>query len=460
MAVVPLGTQAYSRVASSTPDTRLVNLYLEKDESGASADGLFRLQRPGLTRVASNLGPIRAVYQSDNTISNIPVVVAGNQWFRLDGDDRIAIGEVKDDGDACRIVATFERLGLVCAGKFYIYDGETVTVVQQRDKEDPAAPGITLTDLDPIIDVDVLNGYFILATSNGKFYWLVPGETSINPLNYATAEALPDGCVAVRRLRDDLFFFGSNSIEVWQATGDSDLTFQRAAGRLIDRGCSSRDSVAIFDNSLTWAGDDGIIYKMSDVPQRISTFGIEERIKDSNDLCSAWVFTTLGHKFYSLRIPNIGTFAFDAATQMWSEFASTGAANWVPHCGQDTVTGTICGDASGKLYRLDPDSSLDDGTPFLRLVTGTVTLPAKPQQNSSLAIGVGSDQPAIFKLRWNDPRRGWSQTIDLIARGEGDILNAWRIGVARAPSRTFEISTTSPAIIRITGAVANEAWRV
>jgi hypothetical protein len=460
MPAVPLGTQAYSRTASSTPDTRLVNLYIEKDESGSSADGLFRLQRPGLTRIAADLGPIRAVYQSDNTISNIPVIVAGDQWFRLDGEDRIAIGDVEDDGDTCRIVATFERLGLVSAGKFYIWDGEAVTIVQQRDKEDADSAGITLTDLDPIIDADVLNGYFILATSNGKFYWLVPGETSVNALNFATAEALPDGCIAVRRLRDDLFFFGQNSIEVWQATGDSDLTFQRAAGRLIDRGCSSRESVAIFDNSLTWAGDDGIIYKMSDVPQRISTFGIEERIKDAIDLCSGWVFTSLGHKFYTLRIPGIGTYAFDAATQMWSEFASAGADTWLPHCGQDTATGTIAGDIWGKLYRLDSDSSLDDGAPFLRLVSGTVTLPARPQQNSSLAIGVGSDGPATFLLRWNDPRRGWSQTVDLLARGEGDILNAWRLGVARAPSRTFEVSTLAPTVIRITGAVANEAWRI
>jgi len=459
MPVVPLGVQSYDRASASQPETRLVNLYMEKDESGASPDEYFRLQRPGLTRITNGLGSIRAVYQSDNSISNAPIIVAANEWFALEGTTKVAIGSIADDGSPCRIEATFERIGVASAGSFYVYDGEAVTLVKLRDLEDADDPDVVLTDLPEIVDIDVLNGYFVLATVTGTFYWLVPGETSVNPLAFATAEALPDGCRAVRRLRDELFFLGSCSIEVWQATGDADAAFSRATGRLIDRGCMSRDSVAVFDNSLVWVGDDGIVYRLSDVPKRISSFGIEDKLKRRTDSPSAWVFTSYGHKFYVLRIPGQGTFAFDAATELWSEFATLGATVWAPHCGRDTSTGTLCGDSSGKLYSLDPDSSLDDGVPFKRLTTGTVPISGRPVANTSLALGVGSDIAAEFSVRWSDPRRGWSAPVTTSSRGGADILNLWRLGMVTPPNRTFEISTISPAVVRISGAVANEGWR-
>ncbi|PTW45590.1 phage stabilization protein [Sphingomonas faeni] len=462
MPAVPLGIAAYSRQSAAQPETRLVNMYMEEDKSGASPDEFMRLQRPGLTRFASlTQGPVRGLYQSDNSISNIPIVVAGPKWFRLDGADIVAIADLPDDGATVRIEATFERVGVISAGEFHVWNGETTTKVQLRDTLTADDATLTLRDLPPIIDLDVLNGYFILGTSGGTFYWLVPGENSVQELNYATAEALPDGLIAIRRLRDDVFMFGANSIEVWQATGDANATFSRATGRLVDRGIIGRDSLAIYDNSLLWVGDDSIVYRMGDgIPDRISDFGIEERLKNRTDEPSAWVFTSYGHKFYVLRIPGQGTFAYYADTKLWCEFSTLGATEWRPRLGIDTATGALCGDATGALFKLDPDSSLDDGQPFERLVSGTIALPSTPVPNSSIAIGVGTNIPAVFRLRWNDPRRGWSEPRELMARGEGDILNAWRMGMARAPSRTFEISTVSPAHIRISGAVANEGWRV
>lgn len=459
MPAIPLGNQAYSRSGASQPETRLVNLFMEKDESGGSPDELMRLQRPGLTRIASLPSAIRGMYQSDNQVSNALLVVAGDQWLSLDGAPATLIATVPNDGDSVRMEATFERVGLLTAGEFYIWDGTTVTEVQKRDKEDADDPTLTLTDMEPIIDITTLNGYFILTTSSGLFYWLVPGETTVNPLAYADAESLPDGSVAGRRLHDNLFFLGSSSIEVWQSTGDADATFERAPGRLIERGCMSRDTVHALDNTLFWLGEDGLVYRLSDTPQRVSTSAVEDRIANRSDLPSAFVFTSYGHKFYVLRVPGQGTFAFDASTGGWSEFATNDAINWRPHVGLDTSGGSFCADSTGAVFRLDPNSPLDDGQPFLRLVTGTVALPVRPVATSSFSAGVGSEDPADFVLRWRDPRRDWSAPRTLTARGGSDILNAWRLGLARAPNREFELSTMSPTMVRISGAVANESWR-
>lgn len=449
MASVPLGLQSYDRARGIQPETRLVNLYLEEDQSGASPDEVYRLQRPGLKRLLTFPAPIRGIFQSDGVLDGQTIVVAGNHLYVSDlAGSFTDVGTLTSDGDTVSISATFERVGIVSAGEFFSYDGTTLA-------------HIALPDGQPIVDLDVLNSYFIVGLSSGTFFWLEPGKSTFDALDFATAESLPDGIVAVRRLKDDLFFFGSRSIEVWQATGDKDNTFQRAGGRLIDRGCQSRDTVAMFDNSLVFVGEDGLVYRIADVPQRVSTFGIEEKIRHRTDLCSAFVFTSEGHKFYVLRIPGQGTYAYDAATKAWCEFSTLNAPVWAPLCGLDTNAGPICGDATGKLYLIDPDASTDDGLPIQRLVTGTLTLPAKPLRNASLAIGVGADAPAAFVVRYRDARDdNWSTPVTLRSRAGSDVLNMWRLGATRGPYRTLEISTVAETRIRISGALANESWAI
>ena len=102
-----------------------------------------------------------------------------------------------------------------------------------------------------------------------------------------------------------------------------------------------------------------------------------------------------------------------------------------------------------------------NGLAIQRLVTGTIAVSAVPIRNSSLAIGVGCGAVASFVLRYRDARdTDWSPPIPLDSRIGSDILNAYRLGATRGPSRTFEISTISPTNIRISGAVANESWSV
>ena len=448
MPSVPLGVEAYNRAASFQPETRLVNLYIEEDKSGASPDEIMRLQRPGMVRTVTFDAPVRGIYQADNTAaSSLPLIVAGTTVYSVDGTMLASLGNVPDDGKPVSIAGSFERSVIVSGGEAWQWDGTTFSQLAMPD-------GVA------IIDVDVLNGYFIFPEASGTFYWLEPGSTTEDPLDYATAEALPDGVNAVRRLRDELFFFGTESIEVWQATGDADATFSRAPGRQIDRGCMSRDTVVVFDNTLVFVGDDGIVYRISDVPKRISTFGIEERLRKREGVPSAFQFTTFGHKFYCLRIPGSGTFAFDPATGGWCEFSSVQSDGWLAVLGRDTPNRTLVADDAGGLYTLDPEASTDDGVPFVRLVTGTIAVPAMPVANSSFSVGVGSAAAVPFSIRWNDPHRGWSNPIARSSRGGGDVLTMFRLGLCRAPYRSFEISCVADAQVRISGAVANEGWRV
>jgi hypothetical protein len=447
MPAVPLGLQAYGRARGLQPETRLRNLYIEKDESGGSPDQVYRLQRPGLTRLVEFPAAIRGIYQADNVLGSLTAVVAGDTLYTTDNASFDAIGTIPTDGDQVTMAASFERLGIATAGEFWTYDGATLAA-------------IALPDDQAIVDLAVLDSYFILGTSSGKFYWLAPGSSTVNALDFADAESLPDGLVGVRKLRDDLFFFGSRSVEVWQASGDSSGSlFTPAKGRGFDRGAQARETIQIIDNSVTWVGDDGLVYRVHDVPERISTFGIEEKIRNRTDLCSAFVVTTEGHKFYVLRIPGQGTFAYDVSSQSWCEFSTLGETVFRPHCGIDTGNGPLLADATGKLFSFDPDAVTDDGLAIERLVTGTVALSNKPVRNNSLAMEVGSLVAATYRLRYRDALdTDWTGPITVSARAGSDIVNVWRLGANRGANRTFEISTTDATKIRISGAIANEAW--
>ena len=438
MTLIPLGIGSYKRSDGLVPEVVLRNLYLEKDLSGISPDKTLRIQRPGLTRTESYPSSIRGLHYRTSTgerliITGITLVVGGQ-----------AKGTVAGPGMAVMVSTPFVTV-IASGGAAHLYD-ETVTDLKLPD-DAPSAGYVQ--------DVDQLNAYAIVLLPNGRFYWLVPGETKIDALNFATAESLPDKAVAVRRLGDEFWIFGTQNIEVWQPTGDLDAPFQRAAGRNFERGCLARDTVRRFDNTLVWVGDDYQVYRASSVPQVISDPGISERIRRAAGSCSAWTFAIDGHSFYILTIPGQGRFAYDASTQAWSEFT------WPAWVGYQEAGAIIAGsEADGRIFKVDADAMTDDGIAFERTVTATVPILGKPPRNDSVSIGVGCSSDTVLRLRWKDGQDEFPDYYDEIdVRAPFDVGTLYRLGQPDQPYRTLEISCVAPVRIRIAGMTANEGWR-
>lgn len=135
-----------------------------------------------------------------------------------------------------------------------------------------------------IKSVCFLSGFIICVCAqgygvNGRFYWIEPGETTIAPLNFATAERLPDGVLSCRAVGDQLWLFGTDTTEIWYITGDPTALFQRVQGRLFDHGVWEGTDVQIGDN-LFVVDAEGVVYSMSGGgPVRISDHSVEERIR-------------------------------------------------------------------------------------------------------------------------------------------------------------------------------------
>jgi hypothetical protein len=448
MPAVPLGLKSYKRGNAFQPEVELVNLVIEEDESGASPDKVMRIQRPGLVDSLTLSGRIRGIEQTENVLNGDWFGVHGGTFSRV-YPSYFDIGTVAGS-DPVAFAATFDAQFTLAGGIVYRWDGVAFTTI--------ALPG----DFDGYpVDIETLNSYLIIACNTGRFYWLAPGSVIVDPLDFATAESSPDGLKSVRRLVDELFFGGTISIEPWQPTGELDAPFQKAGGRQFERGVLARDTMRRFDNSLLWVGDDGIVYRVGSVPTRVSDFGIEERLRKRSGDPSAWTFGADGHKYYALRIPGQGTFVFDASSGQWSEFRTQFRAEWAPYVGASSPSMTLAGDdTSGKIWRVDPGVALDGTLMIERRVTGSVPMTGRGPRNDSFSLGIGCSEDCAVNIRWkdgNDDYPAFAETLQ--AEAGANILNLYRLGAFDKPFRTFEVSITDPGMIRISGALVNEAWQ-
>lgn len=490
MANIPLGATEYKRHDIRSAEVALVNCLIENDPTNA-VTGKTIMQRPGLRYIGSGRDNARGIYRARGVLNESWLVVAGDGLYvsRADGFfARTAGNEVIPGTDQVRIVGGQNRVLICASGIAYSFDGTTVTTVNM--------PNGRL-----VSDVEYINGYFILVCADDqRFYWIIPGGTDPDPLDFASAETSPDNTVSVRRLIDELWFFSTSTIEVWHLTGDADMPFALVPGRIYSKGAVNRDSIAVVDNTLFWVGADLIAYRADTTPQRISTHTMEERLADaaaestrsngngtvntriSIGTISAWTCEITGHTLYIVNCGSVGTFAYDVETANWAHFKSLGRETWAAKIGwqvdgDEILTGGV-GENSGLWY-LDPTYSSEQlggilvaNTPMERKVTGGIPLIGAPQKckNVSVHIGVGlaaitgTATDPILSMRYSDDNgQIWSSWIEEHVGLQGQYLKRViydQLGLIEEPGRIFEFRMTDDAIFRIAYARMNDAVQI
>lgn len=117
-------------------------------------------------------------------------------------------------------------------------------------------------------------------STNGRFYWINPGEIEIDPLDFATAERSPDPISEVVVFGDQFWLPGTTTTEVWYPTGDPNAPMLRLQGVTFDRGAWGGTAVQVKD-SMIIVDSNGGVFRIAGGIEPIGRPDIAERIRNA-----------------------------------------------------------------------------------------------------------------------------------------------------------------------------------
>ena len=418
----PILGSAYVARSINAADNRMVNLFPEVIPEGGK-EAAFLNRAPGLNFLQTvGTGPIRGLWAHQTNGSHF-YVVSGTGFYKLTGltATPTLLGTVAGTGPVS-IADNGTQLFIAANGPSYIYNEVTNVFAQ-----------ITDPDFAGAVTVAYLDGYFVFNQPNSQIIWvsqLLDGS-SVDPLDFASAEGSPDGVVGLIADHRELWVFGTDSVEVWYDSGAADFPLQRIQGAFNEIGCVSAYTIAKMDNGLFWLGTDargqGIVYRANGYTGvRISTHAIEYAIAQYGNISDAIAYTYQqeGHAFYVLTFPSgNATWVYDVATQAWHERAGFDNGEFMRHrsnCQCNFGGNIIVGDfENGNIYTFDLDVYADNGgiQKWLRswraLPTGQNNLKRTAQHSLQLdcETGVGLNLYPAYDSENIDTESG----LDLVA---------------------------------------------
>lgn len=465
----PILGSAYVARSVNAADARMINLFPEIVPE-AGKEPAFLNRAPGLRLLASvGLGPIRGLW----AFGGYMYVVSRDKLYKVDSSyNATELGTVAGTSGPVSMSDNGTQLFVACNPQGYIYNATTDVFQQITDADYPGA-----------VTVGYLDGYFVFNEPNSQRIWITSllDGTSVDPLDFDSAQGAPDGVVGIIIDHRECWVFGTNSVEVWYDSGNADFPLSRIQGAFNELGCAAAYSIAKMDNGLFWLGQDargqGIVYRANGYTgQRISTHAVEWQIQQYNDISDAigYTYQQEGHSFYVLTFPSANkTWVYDASTQAWHERAGFAAGEFTRHRSNCQVFfngETIVGDyENANLYAFDLDVYADNGATqkWLRswraLPTGQNNLNATAhhtlqidmESGTGLNSGQGSDPQVI--LRWSDDGgHTWSNEHWMSMGKIGEYYRRAirrRLGMTeKLRDRVYEISGTDPVKIVIMGA--------
>lgn len=350
---ITLPVQTYQARNKSVTDQRLLNMFAEEmpDDSKNSVT-LYNTEgcKP-LLNIAEKLdiddAPVYGLYYMNPYL----YVFMGVNVYRVDSSlNVLSLGNIGAINGTLRMADNGTQLMVVKPnGDGYIVTSNAVTYIDDEDW--PSASDVTFN-----------SQYFVVTKkSSGRFYWsaLLDG-TDWSALAYATQESNPDNVVGIIENKGDLWIFGDKTTEIWTPSGNPDLPFYRIGSGILNVGCKATGTIAKDKNGIYWLGNDLQVHFAGGYnPERISTHDIERELAEdyaAENVGKAFGFTysSNGHDFYVLTIPNSKTWVFDFTTGVWHERQTQGTNTWIVSSYANAFNMNIVGDSqSGKLYVLD-----------------------------------------------------------------------------------------------------------
>ncbi len=341
---------------------RAINLYMSRGEGVGEDRALVLASAPGLVSFLDLGATIRGSYQSAGRW----FVVAGNKLYEV-----FATGSSTERGTLATssgyVSMRSGQTQLVCV------DGTNGYVLNLTSN---VFAQITDPDWRGSEWVSELDGFFIFSEPDSDQFYLseIDNPSSLDALDFYTADTKPDKIITHRVHKRELYLFGETSTEIWVNSGGLDFPFTRYNSTPIDIGTvGNRSAVATLDSLIFVGKSDtgqGYVYELQGhQPVRISTEAVENALMSATDLSevSLWSYHTVGAEFVGLNAPGMPTtWVYDTSTRQWHERGYLNAGAWAPFPADfithmDGVQYACNGDT---IYTLDGNAI--DGSPMTR----------------------------------------------------------------------------------------------
>lgn len=168
--------------------------------------------------------------------------VLGSKFCSVSADGSVTqIGDVGTDGKTVSMSYGFHYLAIASNENLFLYDGTTLT--QNTD-----------ADLGVVLDVQWIDGYFMMTDGENLVVTELGNPFSVNPLKYGSSEVDPDPIKAVVRLNNEVYAVNRNTIEAFDNIGGQFFPFQVISGTQIYRGAVGTHTADIFMGGIAFLG--------------------------------------------------------------------------------------------------------------------------------------------------------------------------------------------------------------
>lgn len=457
MPSIPLGLQQFTDSHLLMPNIEMDNLFFEPIPmvTTGSPTTMYRRKRPGITNYSNSwndsgtiTGMVRSVGVFDSKLF-VSVTQAGipiQLWTIAEDQVTVnavgAISSYNSSNTLPEVKLIYTQFGVVA-----LNDGNEVWVYTGSGTQ-----RITIPDGYTPTDICSVNNYLLIGCTTGRVYYLEPNSWTIDSLNYFTAESLPDGLIGIQQVRGNIYLFGQLSTEIWQMTGNvgsdgSTLPFSKAVGMDLQRGAISKYAIILLDNTVMWIGNDGIIYRADTTPQRISTFNIEQQIRDSS-WHYFWNYYYRGHSFLVMRLDS-KTLVFDVATQQWSTMSTYGSTNFELYGWQDVTNTYLFGSTTN--VRTFSATSFEDYNGPITITISAILEAVTPIYFKNLMLTSSQSSSVTYGIAYRKAYQTNFTALDSFTTVNGDMTRrmTYMNGSATSPYIEFQITCSDNADINI-----------
>lgn len=288
-------------------------------------------------------------------------------------------------------------------------------------------------------------------TASGSSFAGFEDWEGVDDLNFFTADARPDELVALAENTNEIFSFGSESLQVF---GTDELrTYAPVVTR--ELGCSAPYSVIKADQQFAWL-DHLRRFVISDGRQaRVLSEGMEQTLTDMETVgdCFGFRFLQGPVDAFVWKFPSDGRALVYQQGAGWAQWQGMDLGAWDPipvnchHYLQGDAVNLV-GLTDGRIAELDLNTATDFGEPINASVTtgyqnrGTDLLKQCRAIRIALRRGEpGSADEPVGKIWWRDDTGEWEPPLEVAfgESGEREIVVTFRgLGIYRRRQWRFE----------------------